>query len=125
MRRLLPALAVVLGCLFAADAGAADGQYWCGTHAPPCIESATRDGTAIGPGDATFDVAVTGFTGAGSHDALWDVERVGAPDPFELGAAERSVLWTVTIDFGTDEPRVASQYADNFTVTRAPRPCGR
>ena len=73
MRRLLPGLAVVLGCVFAADAGAADGQYWCGTHAPPCIESATRDGAAIGPGDPSFDVAVTGFAGAGSHDALWDV----------------------------------------------------
>jgi hypothetical protein len=124
MRRLLPAL-VVLGCVFAADAGAADGQSWCGTHAPPCIESATRDGAAIGPADPNFDVAVTGFTGAGSHDALWDVERVGAPDPFELGAAERSILWTVTIDFGTNVPRVASQYADNVTVTREPRPGGR
>ena len=125
MRRLLPVAAVSLASVFAADAGAADGRYWCGTHAPPCIESATRDGAAIGPANPTFDVAVTGFTSDGSHTALWDVERVGAADPFELGAAERSVRWTVTIDFGTNVPRVASQYADDVTVTRDPRPGGR
>ncbi|HKP90671.1 MAG TPA: fibronectin type III domain-containing protein [Thermoleophilaceae bacterium] len=124
MRRLLPLLAVALGCVFATDAGAADGQYWCGTHAPPCIESATRDGAAIGPGDPTFDVGVTGFTGDGSHSALWDVTRPGADDPFELGAAERSVRWTVTIDMGATIPRVVFQYGGDLAVTRATGPGG-
>lgn len=118
MRRLLPGLAVVLGCVFAADAGAADGQYWCGTHAPPCIESATRAGVAVNPTDPDFDVTVIGFAGGGSHDALWDVQRLGVPDASDLGASELGVHWTVTIDTGASVPRVASEYADDVTVTR-------
>jgi hypothetical protein len=117
MRRLLPVLAVALGCVFAAAAQAADGQYWCDAKAAPCVLSAARNGTPVAPSDPAYDLSVLGSETEGSTDALWSVKRSNGDH--DLGAAALGDHWTVTLDMGDVVPRVASQYADNVTVTRS------
>ena len=122
MRRLPPLLAAVLACAFAADAQAVSDASWCSAKAPPCIVSAARNGSPVGPSDPTYDIDAFGYTTSGSHETSWSVLKPGNPDPLDLGAAALSDHWTVTIDTGTVIPRVASQYADGVTVTRGPDP---
>jgi hypothetical protein len=118
MRRLLPALAVAAGWVFVADAQAADDQYWCSKKAAPCIVSASRNGTPVTPSDPVYDVTVTAFSGDGSEGALWNVQRSNGDH--DLGAAALGDHWSVTLDLYHVAPGVASQYADNVTVKRAP-----
>jgi hypothetical protein len=114
----LAALAATLLTLaLAAPAGAADPTYWCGPTGRPCIESATRNGTPVGPSHPTYDLSVVD-TPSGD-DILWNVSLAGDSDPFDLRASSLSDTWTVTVNTGTVIPRVAFAYSANASVVRS------
>ena len=109
----------------ASHAGAMSDVDWCSTpKAPPCVLTATRNGTAVGPANTSWDVHVAGSTVEGSTNASWFVQSVGTADPYELGAAALDDRWTVTLDTGSLVPRVVTGYGGAETVSRDPQPGG-
>jgi len=91
---------------------------FCGDQPPPCISSATADGVAITPSDPRFYPTVLLSTSSGSHDLLWRMQNKTGPDPYNLGAADRSVQFVITIDTDTTTPRVAFAFGHDVTVDR-------
>lgn len=92
---------------------------FCGDQPAPCISSATAGGVAITPSDPKYYPTVLLSTSGGSHDLLWQVQDKTGPDPYDLGAADRSVQFVITIDTGTTNPRVAFTFGHDVTVNRA------
>lgn len=80
---------------------------WCSAGVvTPCIESAQRNGSAIGPDDPTWTVAAGSTRNAGSREISWIVERK-AGNPYVLGPGSLSDTWVIEIDTGPTVPRVA------------------
>jgi hypothetical protein len=122
MRRPLFLIAAVFGCLLGAGpAQAADSADWCSAKAPPCIVSASREGTPVAATDPNFDVRVVESDVEKSKNLLWHISK---PASAELGSGEIGKHWALTIDTGDIVPRVSSEYGDDVTVTRQPQPGG-
>jgi hypothetical protein len=112
---LVLATAVVLG--LPAPSSASD-SYCSGPVPPPCIVSATVNGTPVPADDPNWSVEVDLFTGGGSNDLLWQVLSVGTANPFVLGPASLDDVWVITIDTGTVVPRVAFTHGTAVDVNR-------
>jgi Fibronectin type III domain len=105
-----------------ADRPEHDATTWCATSGvePPCIESVTRDGTAILASDPTWDVSIYGSRGSdGAYLAQWNVAKLPAVGSYvDMGTGEVSHTWSITVDMGTHVPRETDEYVDGATVTR-------
>jgi hypothetical protein len=117
--RLLVVLGLVMsGLTVAAAAPSAAGsvvvQRWCASTAPPCVVSASRDGTLIGPdGDTTYTVTWPwwGDTGGAStpDDRFWQVVKNGG---YDLGSGELGHVFEIDFDLGGLDPRAVWGWAN-------------
>ena len=98
-----------------------DASEWCGNQAPPCVVSATRNGTAITETDPTYAVSASGsrqpdgefLTQWGINDVLTPVEGMYG----SLAPGDAGVPFSITVDVGKNDPRVVDEYAAGVTVT--------
>ena len=120
MRRALALLTVAAVTLLGAPSSSAEqAPYYCSEGAPPpCVTSAKVNGTDVPAGDPQWDVIVTPVTGTGSTEFLWNVQRDGGPDPYELGKASLSDVWTIRFNTGSMVPRVAFTHGAKVSVVR-------
>ena len=95
------------------------GTQWCGTQAPPCVVSATRNGVAITPSDPDWDVSATGYTSPkAEHLVLWSVGSTHTTGSYQsMGPSEAGVPWTVTVNAGTHSVRAFDEFGDDIAVT--------
>jgi Fibronectin type III domain len=90
---------------------------WCSSVAPPCVESAARDGVSFGPTDATYDVTWPWYNDPGSASTPDDrfyqvVKNTGLGWGYDLGADEIGHVFTINFDLGALVPRVVWGWAD-------------
>jgi hypothetical protein len=105
-----------------AQATPASGPYpgaWCDHQAPPCVVSATRNGTAISENDPTYVVSVTGYKQSGEFLATWNIADYQILGTYAtLAPADAGVPFSITVDFGAHPPRVVDEYADGVSVAK-------
>jgi hypothetical protein len=100
------------------SASAADPPpRWCSAVAPPCVESAARDGVAFGPSDTTYGVTWPWYNDPGSASTPDDrfyqvIKNTGAGWSYDLGSSELGHVFTITFDLGSLVPRVVWGWAD-------------
>ncbi len=115
-------VAVLFLTLSAGRASAMTPPGWCSETSPPCIVSATLNGSPVLVSDPTYWLELSKSAPASvPSDFIVNVERQTGPD---LGAGDLSDDWSVVVDTGTMVPRVASGYGANMTYTRTPEPGG-
>jgi len=111
-------LVVVVAAVMAIPSPAGATSSWCADGAPtPCVESASVNGTPINSLDVTWAVVASLYTGGGSNDVQWQVERTTG-NPYVLGSESLDDVWEITLDMGTTIPRVASSHGTAFSVNR-------
>jgi hypothetical protein len=94
---------------------------WCSEASPPCIVSASLNGSPISDTDPNYYVELSPFMSNGSSNFTVWVERQTTPD---LGAGDLSDNWSVVVNTGAMVPRVAAGYGANMTYTRTPEAGG-
>ncbi|HSV38373.1 MAG TPA: fibronectin type III domain-containing protein [Nocardioidaceae bacterium] len=78
----------------------------------PCIVSATRNGDPVAP---PYEVQAQSFTIDGSKHVTFAATKTGQ---YDMGFAELTAVWAVTVDMGTTVPRVVTGKGQGVTVTR-------
>src|SRR5580704_2452921 len=71
---------------------------WCSEASPPCIVSASLNGSPISDTDPNYYVELSPFMSNGSSNFTVWVERQTTPD---LGAGDLSDNWSVVVNTGT------------------------
>jgi hypothetical protein len=91
---------------------------WCGTQAPPCVVSASRDGVAITQSDPTYAVNAFGsLQPSGEFLTQWSIYDALIPGSYQtLASADEGVPFSITVNVGKHLPRVTDEYADGVTV---------
>jgi hypothetical protein len=94
---------------------------WCGTQAPPCVVSASRNGVTIAPSDPTYAVSAFGSTQSnGEFLTQWSIADALIPGSFAtLAPGDVGVPFSITVNVGAHVPRVADEYAGGASVTTA------
>lgn len=119
------ALALIVLAIGATSAHASYPQYWCaptGTASPPCVESATLNGSPLLVSDPNFSIQLVPFTNGGYHSFAATIEN--SSGGADLGSAALSDTFSVVVDTGTLVPRVASSQGSNMSFTRTPEAGG-
>jgi len=96
-----------------------DASEWCGTQAPPCVVSATRNGVAITQSDPTYAVSAAGsLQSNGEFLTQWGIDDVNVPGAYaSLAPTDVGVPFSITVDVGAHPPRVVDEYAGGVSVT--------
>jgi hypothetical protein len=125
---ILPSLSAPASARPSAPAAADHDMTWCTSSPAPCIQSVTRNGTAITAADSQWDISGVWFTSSeGATQLLWDIGKSGAfvHDPstgenyVTMGAGEEGNTWSLNFDLGSDIlPRVTNTYGDDVTTHR-------
>ncbi len=124
MRRGLRALAIVAaggGLALWASAPALADERWCiDGDAPPCVTSATLDGTALSSANPIYDIDTFATVGGpGEASGMdWSILDTTSPDALELGASALGQVWVITWNLGGVVPRVAYIRGDEAEVSR-------
>jgi hypothetical protein len=92
---------------------------WCGNQAPPCVVSASKNGTAITKTDPVYAVSAAGsLQPGGEFLTQWGIADVNVPGPYEsLAPGDAGATFSITIDVGAHPPRVTDEYAGGVSVT--------
>jgi hypothetical protein len=93
---------------------------WCGTQAPPCVVSASRNGADIGPNDPTYVVSVAGSNQNGEFLSQWSIADALVKGTFAtLAPGDVGAAFSITVNVGTHLPRVVDEYAGGVSVTKS------
>lgn len=95
-----------------------DPVPWCDAGPAPCIDSATRNASAVTSTDPNWEISASTFTLDGGRQLAWNVESVS--DGFELGAPALTDIWSVTFRLGSLAPRLAFVRGMPGSVVRDP-----
>jgi hypothetical protein len=114
-------VAVLLLALAAGRAAASTPPGWCTEASPPCIVSASLNGSPVFDTDPNYWLELSSFMPGGSQNFIVNVERRTGAD---LGAGDLSDNWIVVVNTGTMVPRVASAFGANMTYVRTPEAGG-
>jgi hypothetical protein len=106
---------VVMGALPGTPAGAIESVWCTEDPSPPCIESATVNGTPVTPSDSTWSPYVYPHNDGNFRYANWGVSQISTN---ELGAGSLDDSWILTFDVGTMIPRVAFMRGANGDTIR-------
>ena len=92
---------------------------WCTHQAPPCVVSASRNGTAITETDPTYAVSASGsLQSDGEFLTQWGIDDALIHGTYAtLAPGDVGVPFSITVDVGTHPPRVSDEYAENVSVT--------
>ena len=96
-----------------------DASEWCGTQAPPCVVSASRNGVAITESDPTYAVSAAGLLQSdGEFLTQWGINDALIPGASAtLAPGDAGVPFSITVDVGAHPPRVVDEYAAGVSVT--------
>src|SRR5215475_5132586 len=96
---------------------------WCDHHAPPCVVSASRSGTAISESDPTPAYAVSAagsLQPGGEFLTQWSIAAAQGSGPYAtLPTSDTGVPFSITVNVGPHPPRVVDEYADDVSVTKS------
>lgn len=109
----------VLAFAFGAPSPASAGSVWCAAPtAPPCVVSATRNGSTVNEASTDYDIQLSPLSSGGSNEVLWNVwnETAGS---YDLGSAALADTWVVTIDVGAFTPRVVFTRGEDVEIVRS------
>src|SRR5438105_6981121 len=114
---LLTLMTAAISFGLAQPSSAADG--WCSdSPTPPCIVSASDNGTAILSTDTNWGFDVSGT----NQDFLWNAINHNDGDSADLGSSELSHPWSITFDTGTAVPRIVFTQGTSVSVARGAGP---
>ena len=95
-------------------------ERWCvgagGSSAPPCVESASHNGSPLTATDPSYEVRLSGVLALDYTDyVLWQVVDSSGAATLTPGDT-----WSVTLDMGGMKPRYTEGYSGDLEVTRTP-----
>jgi hypothetical protein len=118
----LVSLALPLGGAPAQASPARPGVFpaeWCGNQAPPCVVSASRNGTAITQSDPTYVVSASGSPQGGEFLTQWSIADATQKGIYAtLAPGDAGVKFSITVNVGKHPPRVLDEYAGGVSVTK-------
>ena len=109
-------LAVSLAVAVPGSASAASSG-WCADTlgSTPCVLTATRDSVTVDHTDPHWNFQFNDFSGGGEAHWQWNLTYDGSID---VGSAEKSHQWDLTIDMGSVIPRVVFTRGDTVSIVR-------
>jgi hypothetical protein len=115
---ILGSLLVVAVSLAVVNPGIASAtSSWCfdTSGATPCVLAATRDGLPVDHTDPHWNFQFSDFSAGGEAHWQWNLTYNGSID---VGSAEKTHQWHLTVDMGNVIPRVVFMRGDNVSIVR-------